>query len=161
MDPTLGLGRRYALDAMDTGFELQSSEHVATGDGSGCFLVATQIAVGEAHHFEAPAVLLGITLIHPEQVSREQCRLIAAGAGANFEDRILFVGLVLWQQRDLHLSLPLRDLFLEELELFFVQGAHLGIVGAGDHFGEGVHLLLGPAQLFDRLNNRREVAQFL
>ena len=47
-----------------------------------------------------PALPRGIALVHAEQVAGEQRRLVAAGAGADFEDDVALVHRVLGQQRE-------------------------------------------------------------
>jgi hypothetical protein len=50
-------------------------------------------------------VLGGVALVHAEQVAGEQRRLVAAGAGADFEDGVALVHRVLGQQLQ-RISLP-------------------------------------------------------
>lgn len=42
---------------------------------------------------------LGITLIHAQQIGAEERCLVAAGAGADFQDDVPLVVWVLWQQQ--------------------------------------------------------------
>ena len=53
-------------------------------------------------------MLGGIALVHAEQVGGEQRRLVAAGAGADFQDGVLLVGRVLGQQHALHAAARAR-----------------------------------------------------
>ena len=55
---------------------------------------------------EAPAHPFGIALIHPQQVAGEQRRLVAPGAGPDFQDRGARIGRVLRQKRQPQAVLP-------------------------------------------------------
>ena len=88
----------------------------------------------------------GIALVHAEQVAGEQRRLVAAGAGADFEDGVLLVGGVLGQQQDLDVLLQRLDALLELRQLGLGQRPHLGIGRlVGEHRLEIGMLLLGGA----------------
>ena len=52
---------------------------------------------------------IGVARIHAEEIGREKRRFVAAGAGADFQDRALFVGCILGQKRDAKLLLESRD----------------------------------------------------
>ena len=96
------LGRRHALHAMHARFELEPREHVAAGDRGDRLLDSRRCRSRDSSmHLELPAVQRGIALIHAEQIGGEQRRLVAAGAGAHFEDGVALVGLVLGQQHEL------------------------------------------------------------
>ena len=60
------------------------------------------------HHLGLPALLGGIALVHAEQVAGEQRGLVAAGAGADFEDDVALVHRVLRQQREADLRARAR-----------------------------------------------------
>ena len=66
---------------------------------------------------EAPALGLGIALVHAKQVAGEQRRLVAAGAGADLEHRRALVGGVARKQlqREVALGLGQRRLILGQL----------------------------------------------
>ncbi len=61
------------------------------GDLEYHFLDAAERAVGERHGLELPAVPLAEARVHAIQVGGEQSCLVAAGAGADFDDRIALV----------------------------------------------------------------------
>src|SRR5215475_14535247 len=46
----------------------------------------------------APSLAEMTSLLHAEQIAREDCRLVAAGAGANFKDHVAIIHRVLGQQ---------------------------------------------------------------
>ena len=104
VDAAAGLGRRHALHAVHAGFELQLREDALARDGRDDFLVAAGLALARRGDLDLPAAPGGIALVHAEQVAGEQRRLVAAGAGADFEDGVLLVGRVLGQQQDLDVA---------------------------------------------------------
>ena len=55
------------------------------------FLQAADAGVAARHHIEAPAMAFRVHAVHAEQIRREQCRFVAAGAGADLEHDVLFV----------------------------------------------------------------------
>ena len=57
-------------------------------------------AFAQRQDFGLPALLGGVALVHAEQVAGEQRGLVAAGAGADFEDGVVLVHRVLGQQRE-------------------------------------------------------------
>ncbi len=81
-------------------------------------------------HLEAPAHAFGMALIHPRQIAREERRLFAAGAGADFQDGGAGVGGILGQKGDAQRLLHPGDAGPEARQLVFGQRAHLGI---GEH----------------------------
>ena len=102
------LGFRHALHAVHAGFEFEAGEHVAAGDRGGRLLEPAEPGLRQIEQFEAPAAQRRIALVHAEQIGGEQRRLVAAGAGAHFEDRVALVVRVLRQQRQLDLRVPAR-----------------------------------------------------
>ena len=72
---------------------------------------------------------VGVALIHAEQIAGEQCRLLPAGAGAQFEDRALVVGFVLGEELHFQPLLQLLDLGIERFQLRLGKRGHLGIGG--------------------------------
>ena len=105
----------HPLDAMDAGFELQPREHALAGDVGDDFLVAAGVALALRQHLDLPAVKLGVALVHAEQVAGEQRRLVAAGAGPDFDDRALLVGRVLGQEQEPDLLGQVLDPRVERL----------------------------------------------
>ena len=93
----LGLG--HALHAVHARFEFEPREHVAAGDRRARLLEAADPGLRQVEQLEAPAVQRGVALVHAEELGGEQRRLLAAGAGAHFEDRVALVVVVLGQQR--------------------------------------------------------------
>src|SRR6185312_7398240 len=95
-----------------------------------------------------------------EQLGREERRLLSAGAGANLEDGVARIGLVLRQQQQLDLVLERRDALLQQLHLRLGERAHIGLAVARKR----IELrLLDPRlrQRVDRFGERRQIAVFL
>src|SRR5579864_2574122 len=93
---------------MDARLELQPREGAAPGDLGDDLLEAALGAFALRQHFGLPAAPRGITLIHAEEIAGEQRRLIAAGAGADFEDDALLVHRVLGDERKANVVLERR-----------------------------------------------------
>src|SRR3546814_1815496 len=80
-------GHRHALDAVDARFELELGEHARARHAGDDFLVPPGIRGRGRDQLDAPALRVGITLVHAQQVAGEQRRLVPARAGAAFEHR--------------------------------------------------------------------------
>ena len=79
----------------------------------------------------------GIALIHAEELGGEQRRLLAAGAGADFEDRVALVVRVLGQQRQLDPLLQSPAAARAKIcSSSSARAFHFRIVGRSRHFGE-------------------------
>ena len=100
VDAAGGLGVGHALHAVHAGFEFQLGERAAAADFGDDFLVAAHRAFARGHDFDLPALIGGVALVHAEQVAGEQRRLVAAGAGADFENDVALVHRVLGQERE-------------------------------------------------------------
>jgi len=129
VDAPLRLGLRHALNAVDAALELQPAEHALAGDRGDDFLVAAHLAFGDAIDLYAPAVVLGVALVHAEEIAREQRRLVAASAGAHFQDGRGVLVLVARGQQQGDLALQVRQLLLQPLQFVARQLRHLRIVG--------------------------------
>ena len=62
------------------------------------FLVAAVLAVARREDLDAPAAPLGVARVHAEKIAGEDRGFVAAGAGAQLEEEIRFVALVLRNQ---------------------------------------------------------------
>ena len=162
VDAPARLGRRDALHAVDAGFELQAREHAFAGDRGDNLLVAAEVVLRDRDDLHLPAAQLGIAAVHAEQIGGEQRRLVAAGAGAHFQNGAALVGGVLRQQLDLQLLLQLLAARLQRLEIGARHGDHL-LVGGGiaDQRLEIVLLPVGGAQRLDGRDQRTERGELL
>ena len=98
-------------------------------------------------------MLLGEARVHAEDFGGKERGLVAAGAGADFEDDVLFVVGILGNQQDLDFFFDGCGARLERGDLFLGHGAQVG-VGLGQHgacFDEALLHLLQFAILFDGL----------
>ena len=148
VDAAAGLGRRHALHAVHAGFEFQMREDALARDGGDDFLVAADLALAGREHLDLPAVRGGIALVHAEQVAGEQRRLVAAGAGADFEDGVLLVGGILRQQQELDVVLQRLDALARAPGSSASASARISRVGrlVGEHRLEIGELVFGGAQ---------------
>ena len=121
-------------------------------------MYAAQVAFGQRHDFGLPALKLAIALIHAQQIGREQRRLVAAGAGADFHDGRGIVGRVPRQKRDAQLVIELFQPLLQLGALLLRHVADFAFGGGiGDQrFGIG-NLDLGLAIGAHGLDHRRQV----
>jgi hypothetical protein len=99
VNAALALGRRNALHAMNPRLAPQRAVRPFAGDLEYHFLGAAERAVGERHGLELPAVPLAEAHVHAVEVSREERGLVAAGAGADFDDRVALIEGIARQQR--------------------------------------------------------------
>ena len=113
MDAPAALGHRHALHPVHAALELELGEHALPGDVGDDLLEPADVARVRADHLDPPALLGRIALVHPEQVGREQRRLVAAGAGADLEHRRPRIGDIVRQQRDREPVLGLVQFGLE------------------------------------------------
>ena len=152
VDAALGFGRGHALHAVAAGLKAQRAVHaraagaaaIGAFDAQHDFLVATEFRRALADHLDAPAHSGGVARVHARQVARKQGRLVAPGAGPDFQEGVACVVGVLRQQQAL-------QFVFELLQLGFAAGdfvlRHLGHVGVLQHLaGTGqVGLALEPA----------------
>ena len=132
MDAALGLGFGDALDAMAAALELQLAEGPFALDAQDDFLEPAQFGRRHFEDLDLPTVVLGIALVHSIEVAGEQRRLLATGAGADFEDATRAVG-VLAADGHVEQFVPERfALGLERDKLGLGQFAHVG-VRPGEH----------------------------
>ncbi len=109
VDAALRLGIGHALHAMPARFELEFRVRALPHDADDHFPVAAQLARQLGHDFRLPAVALGVTDVHPQQVAGEQRRLVAAGARAYFQEHVAIVVGVAGQQRRLQVGFERCD----------------------------------------------------
>src|SRR5690606_41144175 len=91
VDPALRLGRRHALHAMHAGLELEPRVRALADDPADDLLVSAVLAFARAQHLDAPALVLGVSAVHPKEIAGEKRRLVAAGPGADLEEQVRVV----------------------------------------------------------------------
>jgi hypothetical protein len=141
---------------VDAGFELEPGEHALAGDARDHLLVAAEIGGGGGDELHAPALILGITLVHADEIAREQGRLVAARAGANFEHGRALIGGVAGQQLQRERAFGLFQRRLVLVQLLRSHGAQLGI-GIGRHRRERARLVAQPPHLASRRRDRLDL----
>ena len=100
-------------------------------------------------------------MIHAEQIRPEQRRLLTAGTGADFQDRVALVVLVFRQQRQLDAQFEFGQPLTQRPHLVIGQCLDFGLVGRLRHLGCLGKLGLGAAQVFDAVDDRPELAILL
>ena len=71
---------------MPTALVLEDTVGPHTLDGKGDILVATQLIGADVNRGDFPAPALSVAGVHPEQVTREEGRLVTTGAGPDLDD---------------------------------------------------------------------------
>src|SRR4051812_16963614 len=99
MDPSLLLGRWYALYAMHAALVLELGIDAVAFDDSDHFFKPADRRLGSREDLHFPALQLGIAGVHPENFCRKQCGFISPGSSADFEDHVLLVVRILREQQ--------------------------------------------------------------
>ena len=111
-----------------------------------------------AEYFDVPATTLGVAQIHAEQVTGEDRRLVAAGAGAHFEIQVCLVARILRQQQQLQLTVEVEQPLFQPPHVVDGHLAQLGVVQHGAGFRQ---LAFGLSVLAQRAGDRFELGIFL
>ncbi len=144
MHAALGFGLGHALHAVHAALILERAVNLLAADLADDLLVAAGCTLALAVDLHLPAFALEILGVHAEEVAGKDGRLVAAGAAADLEDRVLAVLRVGRNQQQ-------ADLLLEGRKLLFQFGSlFLG------HFAQILVLLvqeniLGPGQVAEQL----------
>ena len=88
VDAALRFRRRDALDAVPAGLVPEVLVRVLAGHAEGDFLEPARFARAVRNLFQLPSLLAGVAGVHLVQVAGEQRGLVAAGAGADFDDHL-------------------------------------------------------------------------
>jgi len=126
MNSPLGLGLRHPLHPVRPGLILEAAVDLIAADQDDNLLEATANPEGiAAHHFDPPAFALGVTAVHLVEIADEKGRLVAAGAGPDFQEGVLLVVGIPGQQGQTHLLLKLGQASGQLLDLDANQLTHL------------------------------------
>ncbi len=141
---------------MRAGLELQPRIRAAADDARDHFLVPAVLARIVGFDFHLPTLALGVARIHAEQVAGEDRGLVAAGAGAHFQEQVAFVARIARHQQQ-------RELAVERLQPRLRSGGfllgHLAQLGVGAHrFGSG-QVRLGACFLGQRQRHRLQLGE--
>ena len=157
MEAPLGLGARHPLHAVAAGLEFQPRVGAETGNAGDDFLVAAKVVLAGADDFDLPAVAFGIARVHAEQVGGKQGGLVAAGAGAHFEEDVALVVRVFRQQQPLQFALQRIDPRVGIGQLGFGQFAHVRV---GQQLARGGNVGFGLAEGQVLLDHRGQLGVF-
>ena len=153
-------GGGHALHAMDAAFVFHLAVDAAPFDVGDDFFDAADAVVVGRHHLNAPALFFGELAVHPEQLIREERRLVAAGSGADFEDDVFLIVRILRDEQHLDLSKEAVAPLLQAAQFFIGELAHVGIAALGELFSLRGFIQDRPI-LPDLLDERLHVAERL
>ena len=105
VDAARALGRWNALHAVDAALVLEAGVGAVALDDRRDRLDAADAGVVPVDDLDLPAPPLGVPLVHPEELGREEGRLVAARAGPDLEEDVTRVVRVLREEEDLQLFL--------------------------------------------------------
>ena len=127
VDAARRFGFGHALDAMHAALEFEPAVGVVPIDHADDFLEAAQAGRTRTEDFHAPLPLFGVVRIHPKEIRGEQAGFLAAGAGPDFQQHVLFVQRVLGQQQEPQLVFECRCALAEFLDFVVGHLAQLGV----------------------------------
>src|SRR5438876_3925158 len=128
VDAPLRLGHRHALHAVHAALELEPAEGALPHHERDDLLEAAEAGRVRGQHLDAPAVPLGVTRVHAEELGGEEARLVAAGAGTDLEHRVALVSGILGEEELLEHRVERGQPRLERGQLAARQLAELGIL---------------------------------
>ena len=143
--PPAGLRLGHALHAVHAGLELQPGIGPRAADHEVRLLDAAKLRLAVVQKLHGPAARGGIETVHPEQAVRKQGALLAAHAGTDLEDDILFVVRIMGQQQDSKLLLECGGALLCTCQLLLAQGLQLGVGLPGHQLRRILHIPLRRA----------------
>src|SRR5229473_5459983 len=114
VNTALLFGGGNALDAVHAAFVLQLGINFVALNGGDDFFHSAKRRGRAFQDFDFPAQRFRVARIHTEEIAGEDGRLVAAGAGANFDDDAPFVIGIFREKQELELAL---DSFLACREL--------------------------------------------
>ena len=92
MNAALGLGRGYALDAVDAAFEFKKLVGFFARHVKNDFFKSTHIGGAGAHDLDPPATRFRVTAIHAEEIASKDIGLVATSTTAYFHNGVTTVG---------------------------------------------------------------------
>jgi len=143
LDAPLALGLWHALDAVDARLELHDRVDLVARDLELDGLEAASIGRGRRKDLDLPLAACGEALVHGEEVSREDARLVAAHAGADLDDGVLLVIGVTGDEHDLDLVLEAWDLGLVGDDVLLEHLLLARVTGLALHLFRGVDVVEG------------------
>ena len=148
VDAALGFGCWHALDTVHAAFPFHPAKRAIPFNIDDQLLIAADIAFCDRHNIDFPALKLGIALVHTEQVTGKQRRLVSARASADFKHDVGIVIGILGKQQKLHFGFEIRQLLAQLISFFARKLGHLGIIASHhclgfDHAGADRFKLIG------------------
>ena len=163
MDAAAGFGLWDPLNTVSAHLIPQVAVDLVAHDRENDFLEAPEIGATSVDDLDLPALLLGKTAVHAEEVSCEEGGLIPAGAGADLNDDVSSSILVFNQDAVHELllgKLELRGELFNLLERQLPQlRFFLGVFGDLPIVGYGFKQLPVPLVLVDHLGERAAFAR--
>src|SRR6266568_817809 len=150
VDATLRFSHRHALHPVHPRLVTERAVHARPPGGEDRLLQPAEVPLGEGNDFDLPALPLGKSGVHAEQLRGEQRRLVPPGAGADFHDRIAVVQRIARREQ-------LGELVAEPLDL----GAQALHIGARELRQLGVPVLEHLARLCELRFEPREAVVHL
>ncbi len=156
LDAALALGDGHALDAMDATLELHHGVDLVARDLELDGLESAGVRRAGREDLDLPAAARREALVHLEEVTCKDGRLVAASGAADLDDGVLLVVGVAGDEHDLDLVLETRELGLVGGEVLL---QHLLLVRVG---GLAQHLLgdidvVKRGQVLARLGGQRRL----
>ncbi len=150
-EQALLFGDRNALHAMHAALVLELGVDLVAADEGDDFLESADARFAAGGDFHLPVLRFGEAGVHAENLGREEGRLVATGARADFEDDVLVVVRILRQEEDAQFLFDAVLLGLELGDLHLGHFAEIGILilEHGTGLGEAVVYLL-PLAIFGR-----------
>ena len=125
VNASTGLSLRHALHAMHAGFMLQFRIDFLAFNQRDGFLHTADSGFGSIENLHLPALAFGIARIHAQDIGSKQGCFIAAGAGANLQNHVLFIVGILRNQQELEVAVSLFELCLQGFNFDLSQLAHV------------------------------------
>jgi len=91
VDASGSFGRGHPLHAVDARLVAEAAVHVFSGDGDGDFLEAAETGLARGEDLVFPSLRFCVSYVHAIEIGGEKCRLVPAGAAADFHDDVFFV----------------------------------------------------------------------
>ena len=135
MDASLRLGDGNTLNAVCSGFILQTGVSALPFDHKGDFLITADADFIFGKDLDMPAAGFRVVCVHAEQVCREQGGFITAGAGANFNDHVFGIPRIFGNQQRADLFFKLFNAGFEFIDFHLSQFRHFVVRSAGQFFG--------------------------
>jgi len=145
---------------MHAAFVLHGAVNVRPLQAENDFFEAAHRARRGVEHFQLPALALGKTAVHAEQIAGKQRRLVAARAGPDFHNGVAPIHFVLGDQAQSQVFLDGRQPLLQFFQLMPGHADQFWVRLGADQLAQA--LLLGQQALvgFDRFDDGAQAGVF-